>query len=123
MPGSSRSAESGSRRSSRRRQSRRLGLRAGARGPRARPRLTAPSPVGVARRGRQLGRSSAAPRVPLVVVVCSSAARDDVAMGAEVDVSYAISGDARLAFTVRAGGPHVMVWIAPWMTNQDLDEW
>src|SRR5262245_4636656 len=44
-------------------------------------------------------------------------------MGAEVDVSYAISGDARLAFRVRAGGPHVMVSISPWLTNQDLDEW
>jgi class 3 adenylate cyclase/pimeloyl-ACP methyl ester carboxylesterase len=38
----------------------------------------------------------------------------------EVDVGYAISGDARLAFRVRAGGPHVIVWV-PSMSNQDLE--
>ena len=31
------------------------------------------------------------------------------------------SGDARLAFTVRAGGPHAIVWVPAWATNQDLD--
>jgi class 3 adenylate cyclase len=35
-------------------------------------------------------------------VVCSSTGRDDVAVDTEVDVRYAISGDARLAFRVRA---------------------
>ena len=41
---------------------------------------------------------------------------------AEVDIRYAISGDARLAFRVRAGGPHQMVWVPSWITNQDLDD-
>jgi len=55
-------------------------------------------------------------------VVCSSAGRDDVVVDAEVDIRYAISGDARLAFRVRAGGPHQMVWVPSWITNQDLDD-
>jgi class 3 adenylate cyclase/pimeloyl-ACP methyl ester carboxylesterase len=54
-------------------------------------------------------------------VVCSSAGRDDVAVDAEVDVGYAISGDARLAFRVRAGGPHLMVWVSG-LSNQDLED-
>jgi hypothetical protein len=54
-------------------------------------------------------------------VVCSSAGRDDVVVGTGVDVHYAISGDARLAFTVRAGGPHVIVRVAAWISNQDLE--
>jgi class 3 adenylate cyclase len=54
-------------------------------------------------------------------VVCSSAGRDDVVVGTGVDVQYAISGDARLAFTVRAGGPHVIVRVAAWISNQDLE--
>lgn len=41
-------------------------------------------------------------------------------MDAEVDVRYAISGDARLAFTVFAGGPHDIVWVPSWISNQDL---
>jgi class 3 adenylate cyclase len=32
-----------------------------------------------------------------------------------------MSGDARLAFVVRAGGPHVIVRVAAWITNQDLE--
>jgi pimeloyl-ACP methyl ester carboxylesterase len=47
--------------------------------------------------------------------------RDDVALDAEVDVGYAISGDARLAFRVRAGGPHVIVVVLPWASLQDLE--
>jgi class 3 adenylate cyclase len=39
---------------------------------------------------------------------------------AELDVRYAISGDARLAFRVFAGGPHEIVWVPSWITNQDL---
>ena len=55
-----------------------------------------------------------------VGVASSSVGRDDVAVDTEVDVRYAISGDARLAFRVRAGGPHVIVWV-PSMSNQDLE--
>jgi class 3 adenylate cyclase len=39
----------------------------------------------------------------------------------EVDVRYAMSGDARLAFRVRAGGPHAIVMVPGWVSNQDLD--
>jgi class 3 adenylate cyclase len=39
---------------------------------------------------------------------------------AEVDVRYASSGNARLAFRVFAGGPHDIVWVPTWVTNQDL---
>jgi class 3 adenylate cyclase/pimeloyl-ACP methyl ester carboxylesterase len=38
----------------------------------------------------------------------------------EGDVRYAMSGDARLAFRVRGGGPHPIVMVR-WGTNQDLD--
>ena len=55
-----------------------------------------------------------------VGMVSSSAGRDDVAVDAEDDVRYAISGDARLAFRVFAGGPHDIVWVPSWITNQDL---
>jgi class 3 adenylate cyclase/pimeloyl-ACP methyl ester carboxylesterase len=44
-----------------------------------------------------------------------------VAVDAEGDVRYAMSGDARLAFRVRAGGPHAIVRVSAWMTNQDLE--
>jgi class 3 adenylate cyclase/pimeloyl-ACP methyl ester carboxylesterase len=47
--------------------------------------------------------------------------RDDVAVDAEVDVGYAMSGDARLAFRVRAGGPHPIVWVPKWSAMQDLE--
>jgi class 3 adenylate cyclase len=55
-------------------------------------------------------------------VVSSSAGRDDVAVDTEVDVGYAISGDARLAFRVRAGGPHVIMVVPGWMSLQDLED-
>ena len=43
-------------------------------------------------------------------------------VGTEADVRYATSGDARLAFRVRAGGrPHAIVMVAGWVSNQDLD--
>jgi pimeloyl-ACP methyl ester carboxylesterase len=57
-----------------------------------------------------------------VGVVSSLAGRDDVRVDTEVDVHYAISGDARLAFRVRAGGPHVIVWVPAWTSNQDLED-
>jgi pimeloyl-ACP methyl ester carboxylesterase len=43
-----------------------------------------------------------------------------VALGTEVDVRYAISGDARLAFKVFAGGLHDIVSVPSWITNQDF---
>jgi class 3 adenylate cyclase/pimeloyl-ACP methyl ester carboxylesterase len=58
--------------------------------------------------------------LPYVGVVSWSAGRDDVAVDAEVDVRYAISGDARLAFRVFEGGPHDIVWVPSWISNQDL---
>src|SRR4029450_7009727 len=39
----------------------------------------------------------------------------------EVDVRYAMSGDARLAFSARGSGPHAIVLVPGWATNQDLD--
>jgi pimeloyl-ACP methyl ester carboxylesterase len=54
-------------------------------------------------------------------VVSSSTRRDDVAVGTEVDVDYAISGNARLAFRVHDGGPHLMVFVSAWASNEDLD--
>jgi pimeloyl-ACP methyl ester carboxylesterase len=45
-----------------------------------------------------------------------------VAVDTGVDVGYAISGDARLAFRVRAGGPHVIMWVPAWTSNQDLED-
>jgi class 3 adenylate cyclase len=51
-----------------------------------------------------------------------TAGRDDVAVDADADVRYAISGDARLAFKVFAGGPHAIVWISSWISNQDLQD-
>jgi class 3 adenylate cyclase/pimeloyl-ACP methyl ester carboxylesterase len=55
-------------------------------------------------------------------VVSSSAGRDDVAVDTGVDVGYAISGDARLAFRVRAGGPQVIVVVPAWFSLQDLED-
>jgi pimeloyl-ACP methyl ester carboxylesterase len=57
-----------------------------------------------------------------VSVVSSTAGRDDVAVDAEADVRYAISGDARLAFKVLAGGPHDIVWVPSWISNQDFED-
>ena len=39
----------------------------------------------------------------------------------EVDIRYAMSGDARLAFSARGSGPHAIVLVPGWGTNQDLD--
>jgi class 3 adenylate cyclase len=47
--------------------------------------------------------------------------RDDVAVDTGVDVGYAVSGDARLAFRVRAGGPHVIVIVPTWTSYQELE--
>jgi class 3 adenylate cyclase len=44
-----------------------------------------------------------------------------VVVDTEVDVRYVMSGDARLAFRVHQGGPHPIVMVPNWATNQDLD--
>jgi class 3 adenylate cyclase len=45
-----------------------------------------------------------------------------VAVESRVDVGYAVSGDARLAFRIRAGGPHVIVMVPTWTTSfQELE--
>src|SRR5262249_8215640 len=38
----------------------------------------------------------------------------------DVDVHYAMSGDARLAYTVRGRGPHEIVFVPAWLSNQDV---
>jgi class 3 adenylate cyclase len=38
----------------------------------------------------------------------------------EVEVRYAMSGDARLAFTVRGNGPHEIIFVPAWLSNQDV---
>ena len=43
-----------------------------------------------------------------------------MSVDAEVDVRYATIGDARLAFRVFAGGPHDIVWVPSWISNQDF---
>ena len=45
-----------------------------------------------------------------------------MAVNAQAGVRYAISGDARLAFTVFPGGPHDIVSVPAWISNQDLHE-
>src|SRR5262249_12669650 len=40
----------------------------------------------------------------------------------DVDVSYAISGDARLAYTGRGDGPHEIVFVPDWVSNQDVED-
>ena len=42
-------------------------------------------------------------------------------MNSPVDVGYAASGDARLAYRVRAGGPHAIVMVPAWASLQDLE--
>jgi pimeloyl-ACP methyl ester carboxylesterase len=37
------------------------------------------------------------------------------------DVQYAMSGDARLAFTMRGDAPHVVVLVHSWLSNQDVE--
>jgi class 3 adenylate cyclase/pimeloyl-ACP methyl ester carboxylesterase len=44
-----------------------------------------------------------------------------VVVDPEVDVRYAMSGDARLAFRVRGSGPHPIVMVPNWVSNQDLN--
>jgi class 3 adenylate cyclase len=41
-------------------------------------------------------------------------------VGHEGDVRYAISGDARLAFRVHGRGPHEVVSVPTWLSNQDF---
>ncbi len=38
----------------------------------------------------------------------------------DVEVHYAMSGDARLAYTVRGRGPHEIVFVPAWLSNQDV---
>jgi pimeloyl-ACP methyl ester carboxylesterase len=71
--------------------------------------------------GREIGSSGAAARGASGWGGFLVGRRDDVAVDAEVDVGYAMSGDARLAFRVRAGGPHPIVWVAKWFAMQDLE--
>ena len=40
----------------------------------------------------------------------------------EVEVCYAASGDAHLAYTARGGGPHEIVFVPDWVSNQDLED-
>jgi pimeloyl-ACP methyl ester carboxylesterase len=40
----------------------------------------------------------------------------------EVEVSYATSGDARLAYKVRGTGPHEIVFVPDWVSNQDVED-
>jgi class 3 adenylate cyclase len=51
----------------------------------------------------------------------SCEACEDVVVDGGVDVRYALSGDARLAFTVRGRGAYQIVWVPAWVSNQDLD--
>jgi pimeloyl-ACP methyl ester carboxylesterase len=39
-----------------------------------------------------------------------------------VEVCYAVSGDAHLAYTVRGDGPHEFVFVPDWVSNQDVDD-
>jgi class 3 adenylate cyclase len=55
-----------------------------------------------------------------VGVVSLSRWREDVVVDAEVDIRYASSGNARLAFRVVGRRPHDIVWVPSWITNQDL---
>jgi class 3 adenylate cyclase len=72
----------------------------------------------VGARDRQIWRGGAA-----CAARCGSpvAGRDDVVVDTEGDVRYVMSGDARLAFSVRAGGPHVIVKVPAWISNLDLE--
>src|SRR5262245_52188766 len=38
------------------------------------------------------------------------------------EVRYARSGNGRLAFRVFAGGPHTIVWVPSWVSNQDVSD-
>jgi pimeloyl-ACP methyl ester carboxylesterase len=50
-----------------------------------------------------------------------SAVREDVFVGDEAELRYAMSGDARLAFRVRGHGPHEIVVVPSWLSNQDAE--
>jgi class 3 adenylate cyclase len=38
----------------------------------------------------------------------------------DAEVRYAMNGDARLAFTVHGNGPHQIVFVPAWLSNQDV---
>jgi pimeloyl-ACP methyl ester carboxylesterase len=40
----------------------------------------------------------------------------------EVEVKYAMSDDARLAYTTRGAGPHEIVFVPDWVSNQDAED-
>ena len=40
----------------------------------------------------------------------------------EAEVCYAVSGDAHLAYTARGGGPHEIVFVPDWVSNQDVED-
>jgi pimeloyl-ACP methyl ester carboxylesterase len=40
----------------------------------------------------------------------------------EVEVCYAVSGDAHLAYTARGDGPHEIVFVPDWVSNQDVED-
>jgi pimeloyl-ACP methyl ester carboxylesterase len=39
-----------------------------------------------------------------------------------VEVCYAASGDAHLAYTVRGDGPNEIVFVPDWVSNQDVED-
>ena len=50
-----------------------------------------------------------------------STVREDVPVDDADEVRYAMSGDARLAFRVRGHGPHEIVMVPSWLSNQDAE--
>jgi class 3 adenylate cyclase/pimeloyl-ACP methyl ester carboxylesterase len=69
----------------------------------------------------RIGRSGAVARLAQRGRGFLDRRRDDVVVDADVDVHYVMSGDARLAVRVSKGGPHPIVMVANWGTNQDLE--
>jgi pimeloyl-ACP methyl ester carboxylesterase/class 3 adenylate cyclase len=49
------------------------------------------------------------------------ARREDELVFEELEVRYARSGDARIAYSVRGAGPHEIVYVPAWFSNQDLE--
>jgi pimeloyl-ACP methyl ester carboxylesterase/class 3 adenylate cyclase len=47
--------------------------------------------------------------------------REDEVVFEELEVRYARSGDARIAYTVRGRGPFEIVYVPAWFSNQDLE--
>src|SRR5262245_57358247 len=47
--------------------------------------------------------------------------REDGAVGDRGELRYALSGDARLAFSVRGQGPHEIVFVSALVSNQDAE--